>query len=702
MIILAGILTLLLGVAPSAAVNGQWGSWTDYSACSHTCGYGTQARYRYCNSPAPSWGGAMCSGNHHESRPCHDKACPIDGAWGMWTGFVPCSVTCGSGTQTRYRYCNSPHAAFGGQSCHGESYQHKACYHSGCGGHPVSTVVIDGQWGQWSTFTKCTHTCGGGTHSKYRWCDNPSPSGGGVNCTGSDVATEQCNTGSCPCTAGHCPVDGGWGSWTAYSRCSVTCGVGNQTKYRYCNHPHAAYGGRFCVGDEYETHSCYGIPCPGSHTTVQNGGWGPWGGFSTCTKTCGAGQQTRYRNCDHPAPSATGLQCIGDGQQTTTCHNEACPCTGSSCPVNGGWGNWLPFSQCSHTCGSGSKTRWRYCNHPRPSHGGQPCVGGQTDTQTCTVGSCAGPSPVDGHWSSWSAYGPCSRSCGTATHSRHRTCSNPPPAHGGDACSGSATQTQACHQADCPTSTCGTTIVDGTKIVGGTQAVHGQFPWQASLRYYGQHICGATLIDPQWVMSAAHCFADLGTAAGQWSIGVGLHRVDYATSSNIVHVSHVYVHEQYDGKHEKNDIALIKLSKVLDITGPYVRPACLPHPQDSFDSDNCAVSGWGATRYDADGNAPGTDYLYFVNLDTITNYRCKSLMGWNSIYDSNICAGAIQGGGRDSCQGDSGGPMACKARGLWEIAGVVSWGDGCGKSMSPGVYTRVTSFLPWIHDKMRL
>jgi hypothetical protein len=53
---------------------------------------------------------------------------------------------------------------------------------------------------------------------------------------------------------------------------------------------------------------------------------------------------------------------------------------------------------------------------------------------------------------------------------------------------------------------------------------------------------------------------------------------------------------------------------------------------------------------DDNGNAPGTRYLMYVNLDTITNYRCRSLMGWNSVFNTNLCAGAIQGGGKDTCQ----------------------------------------------------
>ncbi|XP_045184211.2 coadhesin-like [Mercenaria mercenaria] len=692
------ILIHIGGVVEAAhTVDGNWGAWTNYSDCSHTCGFGTQSRWRYCNNPRPSHHGHYCQGEHHETRPCHIKPCPINGVWGHWTAYQACSVTCGTGTKSRYRYCNSPHPAYGGLDCKGDSFQTLSCSTNSC---PGQVGVVNGGWGEWSALSTCTHSCGGGTQTSYRWCDKPRPSGGGHDCPGSDVTTQICNTQQCPCHGSSCPVDGDWGQWTGYQACSRTCGTGTQTRYRYCNSPHPAHGGKDCVGNSYDTQNCYLMACPGS--TVVNGGWSLWSTYGTCSKSCGTGSQSRYRVCDNPKPSQDGSPCVGVSQQTIACHTEACSCSGASCPVNGGWGHWLPFSSCSHTCGTGTKSRWRYCNNPRPSHGGQPCHGTQTDTQSCHLADCVGPSPVDGGWTSWTSWDKCTQTCGSATHSRHRSCTNPPPAHGGDSCSGASTQTQSCHLQDCPANACGTSLVSSTstKIVGGKQAQHGQFPWQISLRYYGEHICGGTLISDQWVLTAAHCFEDLGTTASQWSVGVGLQDQNHVYGSNVVHVSHVYVNEQHNSKLEKNDIALLKLSKKLDITGKYVRPACLPQSQDAFDSDTCVASGWGATYYDEDGNAPGTRYLMYVNLDTITNYRCKTLMGWNSVYDTNLCAGAVRGGGKDTCQGDSGGPLVCQKHGVWEIAGVTSWGDECGKSMSPGVYTRVSSYLTWIQQKM--
>lgn len=100
------------------------GGWSSYSACSASCGTGTQMRT--CTDPAPSGGGAACE--DEASRTCNTQACPAVPVDGGWSDFSACTVTCDGGNQTRT--CTNPAPSNGGANCDGTDSQ--ACNTDAC------------------------------------------------------------------------------------------------------------------------------------------------------------------------------------------------------------------------------------------------------------------------------------------------------------------------------------------------------------------------------------------------------------------------------------------------------------------------------------------------------------------------------------------------------------------------------------------
>jgi len=110
------------------------------------------------------------------------------------------------------------------------------------------------------------------------------------------------------------------------------------------------------------------------------------------------------------------------------------------------------------------------------------------------------------------------------------------------------------------------------------------------------------------------------------------------------------------------------------------------------------VTGWG--RLSEYGQI--SPVLREVRLPIISNSKCMRMYrnsGQNEwIPKIFICAGTAKGG-QDSCEGDSGGPMVVKGKdGRWQLAGIISWGIGCGDRNRPGVYTRISEFKSWIRN----
>ncbi|XP_075038771.1 hemicentin-1 [Mixophyes fleayi] len=341
-------------------VHGGFSEWLPWQSCSVTCGQGVQKRMRLCDNPAPANGGLYCQGEESETRMCQNKHCPVDGSWSEWSLWEECSKTCGNGKRMRIRSCNDPPAQGGGKSCVGKTVDITVCNPKPC--------PVHGAWSLWQAWGPCSKTCGKGTQTRTRLCNNPPPSFDGSHCEGQDTQTQICSDR-------HCPVDGKWSTWGGWTTCSLSCGGGLRQRSRECSNPAPQYGGHKCEGKEFENELCNDDLCP------IHGNWSPWSSWGSCSRTCNGGQMRRYRNCDNPAPSNSGRGCTGTDTDIHKCNTDMCP-------VDGNWGSWEAWSKCSASCGGGQQIRTRLCKHPVQSNNGRTCPGDSTQLLRCHIQAC--------------------------------------------------------------------------------------------------------------------------------------------------------------------------------------------------------------------------------------------------------------------------------------------------------------------------
>ncbi|MBN3313774.1 TRY1 protein, partial [Atractosteus spatula] len=223
--------------------------------------------------------------------------------------------------------------------------------------------------------------------------------------------------------------------------------------------------------------------------------------------------------------------------------------------------------------------------------------------------------------------------------------------------------------------------LDDDKIVGGYECQPHSQPWQVSLNA-GYHFCGGSLVNAQWVVSAAHCYKSrIEVRLGEHHIRVNEGTEQFISSSRVIR------HPEYNPYTIDNDIMLIKLQSPVTLDSD-IQPVPLPTscaPAGTM----CRVSGWGNTMSSVSG-----DRLQCLDIPILSEQDCdKAYPGM--ITPSMFCAGYLEGG-KDSCQGDSGGPVVCSG----QLQGVVSWGYGCAEQGHPGVYTRVCRFTTWLTSTM--
>ncbi|KFO26167.1 kallikrein-5 [Fukomys damarensis] len=227
----------------------------------------------------------------------------------------------------------------------------------------------------------------------------------------------------------------------------------------------------------------------------------------------------------------------------------------------------------------------------------------------------------------------------------------------------------------------------GNRIVNGSDCKRDTQPWQGALLLGPSKLyCGAVLVHPQWLLTAAHCRKPV------YRVRLGHHSMSpvYESGQQMFRGVKSIPHPRYKHPRHSNDLMLIKLNKKIRVSRS-VRPINIPS-RCPAPGTQCLVSGWGSTS-SSQHTFPKT--LQCLNVNVLSQEKCKDAYP-GQVDDTMFCAGDEDG--RDSCQGDSGGPVVCNSY----LQGLVSWGDfPCAQPNRPGVYTNLCLFNKWIHNTIK-
>lgn len=237
------------------------------------------------------------------------------------------------------------------------------------------------------------------------------------------------------------------------------------------------------------------------------------------------------------------------------------------------------------------------------------------------------------------------------------------------------------------------------------EAEMAEWPWHAAILEKPQdlYVCGSTLLDEWWILTAAHCVDDYLPFANNIGeiLKVRLGEFDVSTTAEPlrheeINITEILIHPGFNNSTLVHDIALLKLEKPAK-RKQNIDVICMPKPGDFIYQDKlvkCYVTGWGRRTESSEHSL----VLKEINVPLWDHAICNGALQAQfgpayKLPTSAICAGAE---GRDACDGDGGGPLVCEKEGQWYQVGIVSFGIGCGRPNVPGVYTMVEAYEEWI------
>lgn len=261
-----------------------------------------------------------------------------------------------------------------------------------------------------------------------------------------------------------------------------------------------------------------------------------------------------------------------------------------------------------------------------------------------------------------------------------------------------------------------------TLIVNGRETSPNEYPFMVSLsfnRYYKNGtlirnhqtgFCGGSIISEQFILTAAHCFANdrpkyrHGDHILEIIAKVAEHNLfEKSDQDRAYTIINILIHPGYDPIKNDNDIALLKINGTFPCNNNNVKPVCLGYLNtSSVTGFDAWILGWGHTSHN--GNA--SPILKEISVKMNENDNCVHFSKYEeSQITENMICGDIIDFSEDSCQRDSGGPVFVDSNSRinhhkYVQIGIVSFGEGCGEFLYPGVYTRVPNYKTWIDDIM--
>ncbi|XP_068612363.1 coagulation factor VIIi [Brachionichthys hirsutus] len=247
---------------------------------------------------------------------------------------------------------------------------------------------------------------------------------------------------------------------------------------------------------------------------------------------------------------------------------------------------------------------------------------------------------------------------------------------------------------------------DQTRLVGASHCPKGECPWQVLVQLHGQSHCGGVLIDPDWVVTAAHCVS--GKQAAELTVVAGEHNLDVEEGTEQrMPVSMVITHEHYVPETGDSDVGLLRLRRPITLTRHAI-PVCLP-TQDLARRELLpvrfhAVSGWGGRTSggneapDARQTAQASPVLRRFSVPIHHNLLCSQVSRFN-FTENMLCAGYLEGQ-QESCRGDDGSPLVTEYGSTHFLTGVAGWGKGCPQPGYYGVYNFMGNFVHWVKSAM--